>query len=70
MPGVDSFNLCSSIGWTYGADVDAVVYDAGTKSGEMLDYSGSPTQDPIKLRDYGLFAGNTRIGTFHFVRKL
>ena len=47
-----------------------VVYDAGTKSGEMLDYSGSPTQDPIKLRDYGLFAGNTRIGTFHFVRKL
>ena len=68
--GVDSVNLCSSMGWTNGVDLDALVYDAGTKSGEMLDYAGSFTQDPIKLRDYGLFAGNNRIGTFHFVRKL
>src|SRR5215471_2137817 len=40
--GVDSVSLCSEIGWTYGVNVDALVYDAGTKSGEMLDYSGSP----------------------------
>jgi hypothetical protein len=68
--GVDSLGLCSSIGWTYGVNVDARVYDAGTKSGEMLDYSGSPTKDPIKLRDFGIFADNNVIGTFHFVRKL
>jgi hypothetical protein len=68
--GVDSANLCGASGWTYELELEARVYDAGTKSGEALDYAGSPTKDPIGLRDHGIFAGNNSIGTFHFVRKL
>jgi hypothetical protein len=67
--GVDSVALCGKAGWIDDLTLEARVYDAGTKSGEVLDYTGSPTKDPIDLRDYGLFAGKTLIGSFHFVRK-
>jgi hypothetical protein len=67
--GVDSVALCGPTGWLDDITLEAHVYDAGTKSGEVLDYTGSPTKNPIDLRDYGLFAGKTLIGSFHFVRK-
>ena len=66
--GVDSANLCGEGGWLDELDFDALVYDAGTKSGEALDYSGSPTTDPIALRDFGLFAGKNKVGTIRFSR--
>jgi hypothetical protein len=67
--GVDSVALCGPAGWIDDVTREAYVYDAGTKSGEALDYAGSKTKDPIELFDYGLFAGKTLIGAFHFVRK-
>jgi Spondin_N len=66
--GIDSANLCHEGAWVAELVFDALVYDAGTKSGEALDYSGSPTSDPIALRDFGLFAGKTKVGTFRFAQ--